>query len=178
MKCRFVHRAISAGVETLVRSPSSTMASRVLAGWQVPCLDRGSGTLLRHSAKRASVAGADGEAPKIAEFMKTSSEVATKFVKAPGNVEVTMDATKVNTMGGWRDVKLGIFSKRLLGESALPKDYGTRKLPGHTARVAFAAIEKKDRFRNRLKEWRRRLRPGLTGDISALADGAACPLLF
>jgi len=62
LKCRFVHRAISAGVETLVRSPSSTMASRVLAGWQVPCLDRGSGTLLRHSAKRASVAGAEGDA--------------------------------------------------------------------------------------------------------------------
>ena len=39
--------------------------------------------------------------------------------------------------------------------------------------MAFAAIEKKDRFRNRLKEWRRRLRPGLTGDISALADGAS-----
>ena len=37
---------------------------------------------------------------------------------------------------------IGIFSKRLLGESALPKAYGTRKLPRHTARIAFAAIEK------------------------------------
>ena len=118
------------------------------------------------------------EAPKMAEFMQHTPKVAVDFIKAEGNVEITMDATKVNTMGGWRDVKLGIFSKRRLGESALPKAYGTRKLPGHTARVAFAAIEKKDRFRNRLKEWRRRWRPGLTEDISALADGASCPLLF
>ena len=55
----------------------------------------------------------------------------------------------------------------------LPEQWDKRKLPDFSVRVAFAAIEKKDRFRNRLKEWRRRLRPGLTGDISALADGAS-----
>ena len=60
------------------------------------------------------------EAPKMAEWMQRSPEVTTEFIKAPGNVEITIDATKVNTMGGWRDVKVGIFSKRKLGESALP----------------------------------------------------------
>ena len=37
LKCRFVPRAISAGVVMLARSPSRTMASRVLAGWAVLC---------------------------------------------------------------------------------------------------------------------------------------------
>ena len=80
---------------------------------------------------------------------------------------------KSTRWGGWRDVKLGIFSKRLLGDKALPKDYSKRKLPDFSVRAAFAAIEKKDCFRRRLSGWRKRLRPGWTGDISALADGAA-----
>jgi hypothetical protein len=105
--------------------------------------------------------------------MQKAPEVTAKFVKASGNVEITIDATKVNTMGGWRDVKLCLASIRPLGESALPEQWDKRKLPRHTACVAFAAIEKKDRFRNRLKVWRRRLRLGLKGDISAIADGAS-----
>ena len=40
------------------------------------------------------------EAPKMAEFMQHAPEVATDFFQAEGNVEITMDATKVNTMGG------------------------------------------------------------------------------
>jgi hypothetical protein len=113
------------------------------------------------------------EAPKMAKWQQKAPEVASQFIKATGNVEVTIDATKVNTMGGWRDAKLCILSKRPLGEGVSPTQWSKRKLPQHTARVAFAAIEKKSRFRNRLSEQRRRLRPGLTGDISALADGAA-----
>ena len=113
---------------------------------------------IEKKAKRWNVRSARRK--KDTSDMQTSSEVATKSAKASGNVEITIDATKVNTMGGWRDVKVGIVSKRPLGESALPKDYGKRKLPRHTVRIAFAAIEKKDRFRHRLKEWRRRLLPG------------------
>jgi hypothetical protein len=112
------------------------------------------------------------EAVKMAEWQQKTTEIQQKFINAPGNVEVTIDATKVNTVGGWRDVKVGILSKRPLCKSALPEQWDKRELPDTTVRVAFAAIEKKDRFRNRLKEWRRRLRLGLTGDISVLADGA------
>ena len=59
-KCRSVHRAISAGVETWARSPGNTTASRVEQGGEVPCLERGSGTFLRHWAKRESASGTDG----------------------------------------------------------------------------------------------------------------------
>ena len=82
----------------------------------------------------------------MAEWMQKSPEVTTEFIKAPGNVEVTIDAAKVNTMGGWRDVKVGIFSKRKLGESVSPDQWDKRKLPKVNVRVAFAAIEKKDQF--------------------------------
>ena len=59
-KCRFVHRAISAGVETFARSPSRTTARRVEQGCEVPCLERGSGTFGKHWAKRASASGTQG----------------------------------------------------------------------------------------------------------------------
>ena len=34
------------------------------------------------------------EAPKMAEWMQRSPEVTTEFIKAPGNVEITIDATR------------------------------------------------------------------------------------
>jgi hypothetical protein len=54
------------------------------------------------------------EAPKIKKFVDESAEVPKDFIAAKGNVEITIDATKVNTLGGWRDMKIGIDSKRLL----------------------------------------------------------------
>ena len=76
----------------------------------------------------------------MAAWLQRSSEVQKDFIAAPGVVEVTMDAAKVNTTEGWKDVKVGIVSKRELGESALPEEWETRKLPRPSARVAFAAI--------------------------------------
>jgi len=52
------------------------------------------------------------EAPKVKEFFEESAEVPKDFVATKGNVELLIDATKVNTMDGWRDMKIGIFSRR------------------------------------------------------------------
>ena len=82
------------------------------------------------------------EAVKMEAWQATaSSEIAKDFIDAAGNVEVTMDGTSVNTMEGYKEVKIGINSKREFADSALPEEWGNRKLPRHTARVAFAAIE-------------------------------------
>jgi hypothetical protein len=112
------------------------------------------------------------EAVKMAEWQNASSEVQKDFAESPGNVEVTMDGTSVNTTEGWREVKVGIASKREWGDSALPEEWDTRRLPRHTARVAFAAIEGREAFQERFQGWRRHLRLGASGDISTLGDGA------
>ena len=115
------------------------------------------------------------EAPKVKQFVEESVEVPKDFIATKGNVEITIDATKVNTLKGWRDMKIGIFSKRLLGEGVDISywDKRTRRmLPDAQARVAFASIEEKDLFQKRVNDFRSRLRVGLTGDISALGDGA------
>ena len=113
------------------------------------------------------------EAPQMAEWHRNSPEIHEEFIAAPGVVEVTMDGTCVNTTDGWREVKIGIFSKRVLGKGVLPDQWDDRKLPRPSACVAFAAIEKKDRFRSRWGQWIRRLRIDSKTDVSALGDGAA-----
>ena len=87
-------------------------------------------------------------------------------------MEFTTDGTSVNTTDGWREMKLGIFSKRRRGESATPAEWDTRTLPRPHSRVCFAAIEKSDRFGSRWKAWRKRLGITRTDDVSVLADGA------
>ncbi|MEO2019028.1 MAG: ISLre2 family transposase, partial [Fuerstiella sp.] len=69
-------------------------------------------------------------------------------------------------------MKVAIFSKRPQGESATPDEWATRTLPGVTSRVAFAAIERSDRFGRRWKQWARRLGILDTSNVTVLADGA------
>ena len=101
-----------------------------------------------------------------------ATEIQEDFIESPGNIEVTMDGTCVNTTEGYKEVKIVLNSKRELGDAALPEEWGTRDLPRHTARVASAAIEDREAFQARVNELRRRLHLGTTGDISILGDGA------
>ena len=113
------------------------------------------------------------EAPKMKKWQKESSEIQKDFIQAPGVVEVTMDGTCVNTTQGWKETKVGIISKRPLGEGVSPEQWDDRTLPRHSACVAFAAIEEKALFQERFNQWRQRLQLGAREDISALGDGAA-----
>ncbi len=95
-----------------------------------------------------------------------------EFDAAEGELEFTTDGTCVNTLEGWKEMRVGIFAKREPGEPATPQERGTRHLPRPHVSIAFAAIEEKDAFRARWGYWRNR--PGITdaGVVSALGDGA------
>ncbi len=94
------------------------------------------------------------------------------FGTATGDVEFTTDGTSVNTTDGWREVKLGIFSKRDRAQPAVPSEWGDRHLPKHNTCVAFAAIEASDQFGPRWKAWAKRLDLRAPSAITVLADGA------
>ncbi len=49
-----------------------------------------------------------------------------RFATAEGVVEVQIDAGKVNTTTGWRDVKLCVVGKRERGKSATPDEWRAR----------------------------------------------------
>jgi hypothetical protein len=115
------------------------------------------------------------EAPKVKKFVEESAEVPKDFIAAEGNTEITIDATKVNTLEGWRDMKICILTKRLLGlgvDISYWDKRCRRMLPDENACVAFASIEEKSLFQKQVNAFRSRLRVGSLGDISALADGA------
>jgi hypothetical protein len=114
----------------------------------------------------------EGQSGRIARFHATPAAVAG-FAEAKGEVEFQLDGTTVNTTGGWRDMKLGIFARREPGPRATAAEWDSRALPGPTARAAFAAIEPIERFAPRIGAWAGRLGLSDTAAITTLADGAA-----
>lgn len=109
---------------------------------------------------------------KANEWLRLDPVAVQEFREARGDIEFTADGTCVNTVDGWREMKVGIFSKRERGETATPDEWATRDLPKPHTRIAFAAIEESDSFGSRWKAWCKRLGLPDTSAITMLADGA------
>lgn len=112
------------------------------------------------------------EAQAMLQWQRESAAARQPFVEAQGDIEFTTDGTSVNTTEGWREMKIGIFAKRLRAEPATPAQWDDRVLPKPHVRVAFVAIEKADRFSSRWRHWMTRLGIQDPAEISVLADGA------
>jgi len=115
---------------------------------------------------------AQQEGRQIAEWQRTADAARQPFREATGDVEFQTDGTSVNTWEGWREMKIGLFLKRERGATATPDEWDTRSLPAPHARLAFAAIEKCDRFCSRWGRWGKRLGIDDPSEVSVLADGA------
>ena len=97
---------------------------------------------------------------------------AAAFAQAAGEVEVLIDAGKVNTLGGWRDVKVGLVLKRTAGLPATPEEWDRRGLPAATIQTTIAAIEEAEGFGQRLRTEADRLGVTPLPTLSVLGDGA------
>jgi hypothetical protein len=137
---------------------NAEMLLKELCGWQV------SDERIRQACY--------AESDRIATWRSGDDPAVTRpFRTASGKPEFQTDATKVNTYGGWRDLKLGLFAKRIAGTACSPADWDRRTLPKPTVRLAFAAIEPIETFAPQWYAWAQRL--GLAADrLSVLADGA------
>jgi hypothetical protein len=93
------------------------------------------------------------------------------FRQAEGQAEFQTDATSVNTLEGWHDVKIGVFARRLPGEPACAAEWDKRDLPRPTVRFAFAAIEEINTFAPRWCHWSERLRLS-EEEVNVFGDGA------
>jgi hypothetical protein len=116
----------------------------------------------------------EGRATEMARFQSADTASEKAFQRAVGAVEFTTDAGKVNTREeGWKDLKIGVISKRQAGEPTTPDHWKKQRLPAATMVLAFAMIATAKEFR---KSWRPRLRRlGVTymASVQVLADGAA-----
>jgi hypothetical protein len=111
------------------------------------------------------------ESSGMARFRSESPTLAETFAGG-GDLEFQTDAAKVNTIGGWRDMKIGIFARRERGQPATPADWNKRELPAPSTRAAFAAIETIDDFAPRWSDWAARLGLKDLTTITVLGDGA------
>jgi hypothetical protein len=105
-----------------------------LAGWQ---LDEETIRRLCHT-----VAGQ-------ATATRQERATAETFAAAAGDLELQIDAGKVNTLEGWRDVKVAAFARRERGTPAGAPEWDQRHLPTPAVRSVVAAIEESELFGRR-----------------------------
>jgi hypothetical protein len=128
-----------------------------LAGWKV------SAETIRRYCHEDAAAARQGRAERRA--------LAERFAAAGGDRELHIDAGKVNTPGGWRDVKVAAFAGRGRAEPATAEGYEQRDLPAPSVRSVVAEVEEAERFGARCAAEAERLGVEAVG-LSALGDGA------
>lgn len=96
-----------------------------------------------------------------------------RFAEAKGVVEVQVDAGKVNTTTGWRDIKLCVACKREPGKAATPSKWSDRVLPPPAIRTVVAQVEEASDFAVRVRAETDRLKVTTADDVTVLGDGAA-----
>ena len=112
------------------------------------------------------------EGRSAAQWVQASPQAAESFAKAPGQAELYSDGLMVNTVDGWREMRLSVLAKRQPGRSALPCDWDQRLLEEPAARLAVCAIAPANVIG---ASWPRLCRQGgleKTQGLSVIADGA------
>ena len=103
---------------------------------------------------------------------RAARATAAAFAQVAGDVELQIDAGKVNTQEGWRDVKVGVFACRERGEPTTAADWNGRDLPAPAVRSVVAAVEEAARFGPRCAAEAQRLALTEPARLSVLGDGA------
>jgi hypothetical protein len=114
----------------------------------------------------------DEEGAVVQHWMNSSPEPQKAFSAAKGVVEFSTDGLKVNTVGGWRDIRLSVMSKREPVAPAPPQQWNDRPLDPPTVRMAICAIAPCGHIG---ASWERLCKVlGLSKDqaLSVIADGA------
>ena len=128
-----------------------------VAGW-----DLDDNTIRRLCHDTAAEAGSSRERRQTAEA----------FARAEGDLELQIDAGKVNTLGGWHDVKVAVFDRREPGEPISPSGWDRRDLPAPAVRSVVAAVEPASAFGERCAAEADRLGLSDPKSLSVLGDGA------
>lgn len=144
-------------------------------------VDRSFERSARHLREVAGLVVCDNTVRKICDhhgglmraWQRQDPEAARPFRDAPGDLEFQTDGTSVNTVGGWREIRLSIFARRRRGSPVLDLDaWDEQRLERPHVRVATAAVRSSDALG---PQWRRaagRLGIKRTAELTVLADGA------
>jgi hypothetical protein len=155
--------AVLLGVQTSFAKAERTL--REVAGWE---LDDNTLRQLCHATANA-VAESRQERATAAVFSQAEADAEPT---RPVDTELHIDAGKVNTLEGWRDVKVAVFCQRERDESTTAMAWDGRDLPPPLARSVMAAVEQSSEFGPHCHAEAQRL--GLTdaAKMTILGDGA------
>ena len=112
------------------------------------------------------------EGARARRWAQEAEEPARAFAAAAGRAEFSSDGVKVNTVGGWREMRLSVLARREPAAPCGPAQWDKRVLNEPTARLAWCAIADANRVGSSWQRMARRV--GLCdGDrLSILGDGA------
>jgi hypothetical protein len=133
------------------------LALKEVAGWD---LDDNTIRQLCHATAARAAAG------------RAERATAERFAAATGDREVQIDAGKVNTPEGWRDVKVAVFARRPRGEPTTAEQWDERDLPPPAVRAVVAAVEAAAAFGARCAAEAARLRLTDPAALTVFGDGA------
>jgi hypothetical protein len=174
---RCAEGAYAADVRLGVESGQTRQARRVL------CLAGTSWSFAAASAQLREFCGlrvspgtirkvCDSEARQVECWQANVPEATAKYRETAGEIEFFTDGTCINTVDGWKEMRIGVFCKRPLGQPAPPERWNQRELPSTRARHAFAALESADVFAARWPVVAGRLGIRQNRRIDVIADGA------
>ena len=114
----------------------------------------------------------DEEGKSVQEWMNSTPEPQKAFAAGKGVIEFSTDGLKINTVGGWREIRQSVISKRIPGQPTTPEKWDDRPLEAPTVRIATCGIAPCGHIG---ASWERLAKSvGLPKDqaLSVIADGA------
>ena len=113
----------------------------------------------------------DGAGQAAKAYLESDERAYEAVREGAGERELSVDGAKVNTVGGWREIRGMIACRRPPGPAVGVRQWDKRDLPRPTACVALAGIVNSERVGERIKRMTDQL--GWTGGrgVSVLADG-------
>ena len=109
------------------------------------------------------------EGQEARTWLRENQKTVEAFEKAPGEPEFYSDGLKINTRGGWREMRLNLLQRR---ERAAPEKWKDRVLPEASVRLACCAIADCRLTGAMWKQWSERMGLENSSELSVIADGA------
>jgi hypothetical protein len=112
------------------------------------------------------------EGERAKQWIKTSPAPAQMINQACGEVEFSTDGTSINTVDGWREMRLTTVLKRQPTTPTTPQKWDQRVLNEASARLSLCTIANADHVGASWKRLSRQLRLAVEAVVHMIADGA------
>lgn len=112
------------------------------------------------------------EGQQVRQWLRGNPRTTAEFQKAKGEPEMYSDGLKINTTGGWREMRLNLLQKREKAAPATPRQWKDRLLPDASVKLANCAIAESRLVGAMWQRWSEEMGLKDSSQLSMIADGA------